>query len=123
MGIVIAVILLIGIISLPLTLFKETSAMGIYVRANTPLISIMATERFFASFNGKVPSAFMASTAFIYSIISISEVFRRRGAPFIEWAVIAVGVAFFSSPDNKYIVYLIISFLTFIIAYSSSPKN
>jgi hypothetical protein len=121
LGILIVTLLLVGIVSLPLALFKEHTLVGIYVRANAPLVAVMAAQSFASSFDTKRPSMLMASASLIYAMLSIGELFRRKGRPIIEWVIIIAGVGFFSSPDNRYMVYLVISLITFIFAYSSRP--
>ncbi len=124
MGLLIAVLFIVGIAYSPLYFFKEGTLIGTYIRANAPLIAMLAGERFIISLGGKQGSSVMAAAFIIYASLSLTELIRRKGTPIIEWGVmIAACLFFYPKPENRYIFFLIVSVITFTFAYSEVWKK
>lgn len=125
MGFLIAGFLIIGIAYLPLYMFKENTLLGTYIRANAPLISLLAGERFMASLHyGKKGSSIMVVAFIIYGLLALTELIRRRGMPIIEWGImIAAFIFFYPTQESRYLFFLIVSVITFTFAYSQVWKE
>jgi len=125
MGFLIAGFLIIGIAYLPLYMFKENTLIGTYIRANAPLISLLAGESFMASLHhGKRGSSIMVVAFIIYGLLALTEIIRRRGMPIIEWGImIAAFLFFYPTAENRYVFFLVISVITFTFSYSQAWKE
>lgn len=124
MGFVIAGLFIIGIAYLPLYLFKENTLIGTYIRANAPLITLLAGESFIASLSGKRGSSIMIAAVFIYGLLALTELIRRKGMPIIEWGImIAAFIFFYPSPEYRHIFFLVVSAIMFTFAYSQVWKD
>lgn len=124
MGILFIVLFIWTLATLPLLIFKRDTIIGIFVRANTPLIVLIAFERFFSTLDRKSPSTFMVAVMLVYAIASLREVFARKGLPIIEWAL-GYGAYLLLELviEEKYLSYSLTSFVIFLLAYGDHIRK